>query len=136
MLSQLIAGSTHGWLQVALLVALLAVLIFKPENIQRPKYFWKACMLFVLSLFLPAVLSLFAGEINAEALLGGGAKGLWQKILGLIPAALFALSVFLTLYSLFPTTDPNACWPFAGGKAEKRRTSSKSRTSTKSEPEE
>ena len=121
MFSQLFAGMTHGWLQVALLVALLAVLIFKPDNIQRPKYFWKACMLFVLSLFVPAVLSLFSGGIDAEAALRGGAMGLWQKILALVPAALFALSVFLTLYSLFPTSDADACWPFSGGKAEKRR---------------
>ncbi len=126
MFSQLFAGMTHGWLQVALLVALLAVLIFKPDNIQRPKYFWKACMLFVLSLFVPAVLSLFSGGIDAEALLRGGSPGLWQKILALIPAALFALSVFLTLYSLFPTSDADACWPFSGGKAKKRRASRRS----------
>lgn len=122
MLSQLFAGLNQVWLEVALLVALLAVLIFKPDHIHRPKYFWKACMLFVLALFVPAVLSIFAGEINAEELISGKSSGLWQKILALVPAALFSLSVFLTLYSLFPTSDADACWPFSGDRAEKGRT--------------
>lgn len=126
MFSQLFAGFNQVWLEVTLLAAIFTVLIFKPEKIQRPGYFWKGCVLFVLAIFVPAVLALFAGGINAEELLSGESTGLWQKILALVPAALFALSVLLTLFSLLPESDGDAIWPFSGKKPPRRGSAGKS----------
>ncbi len=122
MFSQLFAGPNQVWLEVALLAALVAVLLFKPERIERPRYFWRGCLLFVLSIFTPAVLAPFDRGIDPEAMIRGGSAGVWPVILAIVPATFFALSVLSTLYALFPASDEVRCWPFAGEKPETRRT--------------
>ncbi len=122
MFNQIFSSFTFGWLGSAMLAFLFVALLFKPDRIQRPGYFWKGCLLFVLSLVVPAVFSLFVGEFDPDKYLGSGFSVV--KVLAIIQPVLFSLSVLMVFYSLIPASNTGSYWPFSGKQKVKQKTRS------------
>lgn len=106
---QLLGGGGQGWLQVTLLAFLFLILVFKPERIERPGLFKVACLLFVLSIVLPSVvtmsLSLVAGGAMSSYFRGSGMASevpILVSLITLFEPALLAASVMSGLMALFP----------------------------------
>lgn len=107
-LTQLFGGMTQIWLNVAMLVCLFGVLIFKPQRIGNLTSFRAACLLFALSIIAPSIgMFLLTGESGmAGSRRGGSPFGeitLAMKIVYLLPPVLFAGSFLLAIGSLLPT---------------------------------
>lgn len=117
-------GGSSGWLSVAYLVCLFAVILFKPERVRNLSLFRRACTLFAISLIAPSLIAIATGALAtasvspfgstpnvARVLSGGGGAGtylvqlLWQ-ILAAVGPLLFGISVLCALISIVPTFIP------------------------------
>ena len=100
MFSQMFSGMTQVWLQVSLLVGILAVLIFKPERIRDVTRFRVACVIFAVAILLPGIGSLFPNKTNPqEMLMGGSQLALVFNIVGFVG---FAASLLMVTSALMP----------------------------------
>ncbi len=111
MFTQVFSGLAHIYLEAILLLGLLAVLIFKPERIRRPDHFWKGCLLFAVSVVVPALLSLYMGSVDSRGFPSGGSN--WTRLLSPIAPVLFSASFLFIVFSLLPIAAGRRCWPFA-----------------------
>lgn len=136
--SMLQSQASHGrhWLEIAYLICLFLVLIYKPERIQSLFMFRGACLVFVLALLVPILVDLVitaassadgAGKPKANYGNSGvynpegssmrkssappGAGFLVQLIfmgLNTIGPILFVVSLYLAFHALIPTRNPYA----------------------------
>lgn len=106
-LQQLYMNSGLVWGQTAVMVSLFLAVIYRPERIHHPGMFRWACVLLVLSLVVPSVLSvaLVWSGANPNPMRGPSPMGASGTILALISPVgpvLFGLSVLFGLFALLP----------------------------------
>lgn len=103
--------SHQGWIQVSLLVFLFLIVVFKPERIYRMTLFKVACFLFVGSIVVDPVLtlflSLFAGGLGGSSPGVGAMLGRSPILFSLVITlrqVLFGASMLLAFMALFPNS--------------------------------
>lgn len=110
LLQRLFMGG-QGWLQVALLVCLFVVLVFRPERIYSRTLFRWSCLLLALSVIAPPLLALcldmfdllgFQSVGRRMSRSGGGWQSLLTWLANMSGPLLLAASIFLGLLSLGP----------------------------------
>lgn len=107
-LTQLFGGMTQVWLNVAFLVCVFGVLMFKPERIVNIASFRSACLLFALSLIAPS-LGMFLVDTATDTKRPPmanpfGDVTLTMKIVNLLAPSLFAGAFLAGISSLIPNS--------------------------------
>jgi hypothetical protein len=109
------AGSSQVWLQVAMLVCLFLVAIFRPEVVRAKPLFRMACMLLALSLLVSPTLNFLLGYLlrvgSGPGPMYGSMSGDMTVLLSfpsVVGSVLFGLSVICGLCSLGLTGIPPA----------------------------
>jgi hypothetical protein len=113
MLLKQMVGS-EGWLQVAFLTGMFAILVFRRESIAIPGMFKLSILFFAASLVLPSLIVPFVGVMGGGGnVFGGGYRGANSEagfIVSLVYSGagplLFALSLMCGMLSLFPRKLP------------------------------
>jgi hypothetical protein len=114
-LRQLFSFGTTDWLKVAMLLGLLAVLIYRPERVRRPAAMTCACWLFALSIVIPPVLNALVGiavDTGMSTRYRSSAQS--PELITLVIAVgpmLFGISVLLSLLSLVPARSKRPAGP-------------------------
>ncbi len=108
LLQQLLGGSGSGWVSVAFLVSLFAVLAFRPERIHRQWLFRVACGLLALSIALPPLVT-FGATFGFDVFFAPGrSPGRFGEVPWALQLAqtcgplLLGSGVFCGLWSLIP----------------------------------
>jgi hypothetical protein len=106
MLRQLLGQTSPNYAQVAMLIGLLLVVIYRPERIRLHGMFRAACALLAISLVLPplvaAAVGLLATTASSMARSTGSDYMMLAGLLNVVEPALVAISIFLGIYSLLP----------------------------------
>ena len=101
-------GGGHVWLQLGYLVCLFAVLLFRPERIQRPRVFNYAWAALGMSIILPPSLMVLLSYIGESNRSGRGGLPRIDQFSGVVLMAsasgpvLFGASVLLGFAALAP----------------------------------
>jgi hypothetical protein len=109
-MTQMFGGLTQVWLNVALIVCIFGVLIFRPERVVSLVSLRFACVLFALSLIAPSLLALFLGAATEAPRPQRGnpmedvTLSLSMKILNLLGPMLFAGAFLTGIWSIMPTS--------------------------------
>jgi hypothetical protein len=103
---------TPNYAQLAILIGLLLVVIYRPERIHRPGMFRLACVLLAVSILALPVTSAIATIWNM--IYGNGLSGnrsdlvMLLSLLQVTEPILVAVSVCLVLFSLLPPSRPGS----------------------------
>jgi len=117
-LNQLFGGMTQIWLNVAFIVCVFGVVMFKPERIHNLSLFRIACLLFALSIIAPSLgmflLSTATETVGSARRNPFGEITLSIKIVNLLAPLLFAGAFLAAISSLVPTSIANSTAPQDG----------------------
>ena len=108
LLLQQYVGGGRVWLQVAFLVCLFGVIVFKPECIKNLSLFRKSYLLFAFSIIVPGLFAFFAGPLATAR--GGFRPGTQLdttvQVISASGPVLFGLSIICALGALVPRFIP------------------------------
>ncbi len=118
LLAQLFGGMTQIWVNVAFLVCVFGLLMYRPERIVNVALLRIACLLFAVSLIAPslAIFLLSAGEETGSSMRSNpfGEITWSMKIVNLLPPVLFAGAFLAAVSSIMPTSAAKPTAPEGG----------------------
>jgi hypothetical protein len=104
-LRQILGQTSPNYVQVAMLVGFLLVVIYRPERIRLLGMFRASCVLLAISIVLPPLVGAVIGFFAAMQA-GSGRNGsdsiIYVGLLNVVEPALVATSVCLGIFSLLP----------------------------------
>ena len=104
--TNMLGGLFSMWLNVAFVVCVFTVLIFRPERIGNIGLFRAGCCLFILSLIMPAVGLIISSTTAMESAALGMTRG--TRVINLLTPLLYAIAFYLTVTSLLPKSDSSS----------------------------